>query len=51
MAVYNGTADAAFVFQGARTLVQNDAKDVMSKVVPIYTTKEFQTIQLPPVVI
>ena len=39
MAVYNGTADAAFVFQGARTLVQNDAKDVMSKVVPIYTTK------------
>ncbi len=39
MAVYNGDADAAFVFQGARLLVQKDAKDVMKKVVPIYTTK------------
>ncbi|KRM59044.1 phosphate/phosphite/phosphonate ABC transporter substrate-binding protein [Secundilactobacillus malefermentans] len=39
MAVYNGTADAAFVFEGARVLVQKDAKDVMKKVVPIYTTK------------
>lgn len=39
MAVYNGDADATFVFQGARLLVEKDAKDVMKKVVPIYTTK------------
>lgn len=39
MSVYNGDTDAAFVFQGARTIVQKDAPDVMSKVVPIYTTK------------
>lgn len=39
LAVYNGDVDAAFVFQGARLLVQKDAKDVMEKVVPLYTTK------------
>lgn len=38
MSVYNGNTDAAFVFQGARTLVKKDAPDVMKKVVPIYTT-------------
>ncbi|MCI1553493.1 MAG: phosphate/phosphite/phosphonate ABC transporter substrate-binding protein [Levilactobacillus sp.] len=38
LSVYNKNTDAAFVFQGARKLVMNDEKDVMSKVVPIYTT-------------
>ena len=38
LSVYNKNTDAAFVFQGARNLVKNDEKDIMSKVVPIYTT-------------
>ena len=38
MSVYNGNVDAAFIFQGARKLVEKDAPDVMKKVVPIYTT-------------
>lgn len=38
MAVYNGSADACFVFQGARNIVKKDAPDVMQKVVPLYTT-------------
>ncbi|WP_057769249.1 phosphate/phosphite/phosphonate ABC transporter substrate-binding protein [Lactobacillus selangorensis] len=38
MSVYNGNTDASFGFQGARTLVLKDTPDVMSKVVPIYTT-------------
>lgn len=38
LAVYNGNADAAFVFQGARKIVTKDAPDVMDKVVPLYTT-------------
>lgn len=38
MAVYNGSADACFVFQGARNIVKKDAPDVMKKVVPLYTT-------------
>ncbi|MFC6289990.1 phosphate/phosphite/phosphonate ABC transporter substrate-binding protein [Levilactobacillus angrenensis] len=38
LSVYNKNTDAAFVFQGARKLVMNDEKDIMSKVVPIYTT-------------
>ncbi|MFD1549604.1 phosphate/phosphite/phosphonate ABC transporter substrate-binding protein [Levilactobacillus fuyuanensis] len=38
LSVYNKNTDAAFVFQGARNLVKKDEKDIMSKVVPIYTT-------------
>ncbi len=38
LSVYNKNTDAAFVFQGARNLVEKDAPDVMKKVVPIYTT-------------
>ncbi|MFC6274065.1 phosphate/phosphite/phosphonate ABC transporter substrate-binding protein [Levilactobacillus tangyuanensis] len=38
LSVYNKNTDAAFVFQGARKLVMNDQKDIMKKVVPIYTT-------------
>ncbi|MCY9806029.1 phosphate/phosphite/phosphonate ABC transporter substrate-binding protein [Lentilactobacillus senioris] len=38
LSVYNKNTDAAFVFQGARLLVQGDEPDVMKKVVPIYTT-------------
>lgn len=38
LSVYNKNTDAAFVFQGARKLVMKDQKDIMSKVVPIYTT-------------
>lgn len=38
LSVYNKNTDAAFVFQGARNLVKNDAPDVMKKVVPLYTT-------------
>ncbi|UQS86861.1 phosphate/phosphite/phosphonate ABC transporter substrate-binding protein [Nicoliella spurrieriana] len=38
LSVYNKNTDAAFVFQGARTLVTKDAPDVMKEVVPIYTT-------------
>lgn len=38
LSVYNKDTDAAFVFQGARNLVKKDAPDIMSKVVPIYTT-------------
>lgn len=38
MSVYNGDTDAAFIFQGARSLVKKDAPDVMKKVIPIYTT-------------
>ncbi|WP_203637663.1 phosphate/phosphite/phosphonate ABC transporter substrate-binding protein [Levilactobacillus wangkuiensis] len=38
LSVYNKNTDAAFVFQGARNIVMKDEKDIMSKVVPIYTT-------------
>lgn len=38
LSVYNKNTDATFVFQGARSLVKKDDPDVMSKVVPIYTT-------------
>ena len=38
LSVYNKNTDAAFIFQGARALVKKDASDVMTKVVPIYTT-------------
>ncbi|KRK92092.1 phosphate phosphonate ABC transporter periplasmic protein [Levilactobacillus koreensis JCM 16448] len=38
LSVYNKNTDAAFVFQGARNLVKKDDKDIMSQVVPIYTT-------------
>jgi len=38
LSVYNKNTDAAFVFQGARNIVMKDQKDIMSKVVPIYTT-------------
>lgn len=38
LSVYNKNTDAAFVFQGARLLVQKDEPDIMKKVVPIYTT-------------
>ncbi|MCH5465208.1 phosphate/phosphite/phosphonate ABC transporter substrate-binding protein [Levilactobacillus tujiorum] len=38
LSVYNKNTDAAFVFQGARNLVKKDQKDIMSQVVPIYTT-------------
>lgn len=40
LAVYNGNADAAFVFQGARKIVLKDAPNVMTKVVPLYTTSK-----------
>ncbi|MDT6979634.1 phosphate/phosphite/phosphonate ABC transporter substrate-binding protein [Levilactobacillus zymae] len=39
LSVYNKDTDAAFVFQGARNIVKKDEKDIMQKVVPIYTTK------------
>ncbi|MGP4117539.1 phosphate/phosphite/phosphonate ABC transporter substrate-binding protein [Levilactobacillus zymae] len=40
LSVYNKNTDAAFVFQGARNIVKKDAPDIMSKVVPIYTTNK-----------
>ena len=38
LSVYNKNTDAAFVFQGARNLVKKDVPNIMSQVVPIYTT-------------
>ena len=38
ISVLNKNTDAAFVFQGARSLVKKDSPDVENKVVPIYTT-------------
>ena len=38
LSVYNKNTDAAFVFQGARNLVKKDVTNIMSQVVPIYTT-------------
>ncbi len=40
LSVYNKNTDAAFVWQGARNLVKNDAPDIMNKVVPIYTSSK-----------
>ncbi|WP_262316375.1 phosphate/phosphite/phosphonate ABC transporter substrate-binding protein [Lacticaseibacillus parakribbianus] len=39
MAVLNGDADAAFVWEDARTVVQKDVPDVMQKLTPIYFTQ------------
>ena len=39
LSVYNGDADAAFVFSDARPLAAKDAPAVMKDVVPIYFTK------------
>ncbi|WP_225046852.1 phosphate/phosphite/phosphonate ABC transporter substrate-binding protein [Lacticaseibacillus kribbianus] len=39
MAVLNGDADAAFVWEDARTVVQKDVPDVMKKLTPIYFTQ------------
>lgn len=45
LSVYNGDADAAFVFSDARPLAAKDAPAVMKDVVPIYTLPStFQTI-------
>lgn len=38
LSVYNKDTDAAFVWQGARNLVKQDAPDIMEQVVPIYTS-------------
>ncbi len=38
LSVYNKDTDAAFVWQGARNLVKNDAPDIMDQVIPIYTS-------------
>jgi len=38
LSVYNKNTDAAFVFQGARNIVKKDVPNIMSQVVPIYTT-------------
>lgn len=50
MSVLNGDTDAAFVFEGARKIVQGDVPDIMNKVVPIYYTSQIpnDTISVRP---
>lgn len=40
LAVLNGDADAAFVFEDARNVVKKDVPDIFNKVEPMYFTKE-----------
>ncbi|WEV43785.1 phosphate/phosphite/phosphonate ABC transporter substrate-binding protein [Lactobacillus sp. ESL0684] len=48
--VLNGDTDAAFTFEDARNSVKEDNPDIMSKVVPIYFTKQIpnDTISVVP---
>lgn len=50
MSVLNGDTDAAFVFEGARKIVQKDVPDVMNKVVPLLFTEPIpnDTISVRP---